>query len=551
MELSEKNRTSIEGQRFQVIVIGGGINGVAIARECARANRRVLLLEQNDFAAGVTSRSTRIIHGGLRYLEHGEIALVRESLRERQRLMQERSHLVRPIQFLLPLGPHSSRSASKVRLGLWLYRKFAGKSPSPIDIGTERARFETMLDSGGKWSLFDFEDAQCEFPERLVAEWLVEAAEAGAVVRNHAQVLAIDVRYGRATGVLIRDLLTGKEERAEAGWIINATGPWVDRVCQRSSIRTHGPMVGGVRGSHVVLPRFATAPNTAVFTEAADGRPIFLLPWNNQILLGTTEVEDRDDPSRTAPSAAEVEYLLTSLHLLFPQAQVSMADVRYAYAGVRPLPFTTKKNAGAVTRRHFLHDHGKEGVLRLISVIGGKLTTAAALARECARKIGISVPEATGVAVLPAGGESSLDDFIDEMASLPGFSEHAASDIAEWHGKRTLPIIQLARINPDMRAPLCPHTHHIVAEAADALRAEFAVTLGDVLLRRVPVAFSACWSEECSHMAAGRIAAAVGWDEKRRRAELERFEAEWHGFLRKPAELTVGDNEDSFQSSNQ
>jgi glycerol-3-phosphate dehydrogenase len=135
--------------------------------------------------------------------------------------------------------------------------------------------------------------------------------------------------------------------------------------------------------------------------------------------------------------------------------------------------------------------------------------------------------------------ESNLDDYIDEIAGLPGLSTHAAEQIAEWHGKRTLPIIQLARTNPDMRATLCPHTNHIAAEAADALRSEFAVTLADVLLRRVPVAFAACWSEECSHTAAGRIAAAVGWDEKRKRAELEAFEAEFHAFLRKPAELTV------------
>jgi glycerol-3-phosphate dehydrogenase len=539
MDLSEKNRTPIDGERFQVIVIGGGINGVAIARECARANRRVLLLEQNDFAAGTTSRSTRVIHGGLRYLEHGEISLVRESLHERQRLLHERSHLVRPIQFLLPLGPDSSRSALKVRLGLWLYRQFGGKPHTPIDVAAERARFESALDAGKSWTVFDFEDAQCEFPERWVAEWLVEAADAGAVVRNHAQVLAIDVRYGRANGVLVRDLLTGKEERAEGAWIINATGPWADRVCQRSSITTHGPMIGGVRGSHVVLPRFPGAPNAAVFSEAVDGRPIFLIPWNDQMLLGTTEVPDRDDPSRTGPSAVEVEYLLNSLRTLLPKSQVSLEDVRYAFAGVRPLPFTAKKNPGAVTRRHFLHDHGKEGVQRLISVIGGKLTTAAALARECARKIGIAVPEPRAISVTSGRIESNLDDFIDEIACLPGLSAHAAERIAEWHGKRTLQIIQLARTNPEMRATICPHSHHIVAEAADALRSEFAVSLADVLLRRVPVAFSACWSEECSHTAAGRIAAAVGWDEKRRRTELEAFETEFHGFLRKPAELTV------------
>ncbi len=539
MELSEKNRPPVHEQRFQVIVIGGGINGVAIARECARAGRRVLLLEQNDFSSGTTSRSTRIIHGGLRYLEHGEIGLVRESLHERQRLLAEHPHLIRPLQFLLALRPDSSRSALKVRLGLWLYGRFAGKARRAVSIGNERDRFESTLDSGGRWSVFEYEDAQCEFPERIVAEWLVEAAEAGAIIRNHAQVLAIDVRYGRATGVLMRDLLTGKEERVEAGWIVNATGPWVDRVCQRSSINTQGPMLGGVRGSHVVLPCFPGAPKTAVFTEAMDKRPIFVLPWNQQILLGTTEVPDRDDPGRTVPSASEVEYLLSSANALFPKANLGIEHVRYAFAGVRPLPFANRKNPGKITRRHFLHDHGKEGVQRLMSVIGGKLTTAASLARECARAIGIPVPEPKTIAVAPASGETNLDDYIDEISGLPGFSEHAAEQIAEWHGRRTLPIIQLARTNPDMRATLCPHTQHIVAEAADALSSEFAVSLADVLLRRVPVAFAACWSDECSHVASGRIAAAVGWDEKRRRTELEAFASEYHAFLRKPAELAV------------
>src|ERR1700730_9715441 len=180
MTLALKPRASLDGQTFHVVVIGGGINGVAVARECARAGKRTLLVEQNDFASGVTSRSTRIIHGGLRYLEHGELNLVRESVRERDRLLRERSHLVHPVHFLLLLNEHSQRSAMKVRVGLWLYQ-----------------RIEPALDAGQRWSMFNYEDAQCEFPERLVAEWLREAIEAGAVVRNHAEVLAVDITHSR------------------------------------------------------------------------------------------------------------------------------------------------------------------------------------------------------------------------------------------------------------------------------------------------------------------------------------------------------------------
>src|SRR5690349_20791067 len=174
MTLAVKPRPSLDGQHFHVVVIGGGINGVAIARECARAGKRTLLVEQNDFASGVTSRSTRIIHGGLRYLEHGEIDLVREAVRERERLLRERSHLIHPVHFLFLLNENSQRSAMKVRAGLWLYQKLAGKKSAPPG-EMELTRVLRALDAGHQWLLLNFEDAQCEFPERLVAEWLTEA----------------------------------------------------------------------------------------------------------------------------------------------------------------------------------------------------------------------------------------------------------------------------------------------------------------------------------------------------------------------------------------
>ena len=169
MNFSGTTRRPLEGQHFQVVVIGGGINGVAIARESARAGRRTLLVEQHDFAAGTTSRSTRMMHGGLRYLEHGEIGLVRESLRERQRLLRERSHLVHPVNFLLALDSKSRRSALSIRTGLWLYRRLGGKPLGANSSKADEYKLERVLDSGRRWSLFSFDDAQCEFPERLVA----------------------------------------------------------------------------------------------------------------------------------------------------------------------------------------------------------------------------------------------------------------------------------------------------------------------------------------------------------------------------------------------
>lgn len=534
MALAVRPRASLETQHFHVVVIGGGINGVAIARECARAGKRTLLVEQNDFACGVTSRATRIIHGGLRYLEHGELGLVRESLRERERLLRERPHLVHPVNFLFLLNEQSRRSAMTVRFGLWMYRKIAGRKAGHLS-EMELARVKQALDAGHRWTLLNYEDGQCEFPERLVAEWMTEASDAGAVIRNHCEVLSIEVTHGRTRAVRVLDSTTGKEQRVEASWVVNCTGPWVDRVCQRSTVKLAGPLIGGIRGSHIILPRFSGAPTVALYSEAPDGRPVFVLPWNEQIMVGTTEVADNDDPAKTAPSQDEIQYLLKVANGLFPKAKISARDIKYAFAGVRPLPATKGRNAGAVTRRHFLHEHSDEGAARLISVIGGKLTTAASLARECARKIGIAVEEPKAVTIGPG---AALDPMIDQevldIAQAGSVSEETARGMLEWHGHRAMDIARMALVSTDLRAPICPHTSHIVAEVVEAYRKECAVTLADVLLRRVPVALGACWSEQCSRDAALRIGAVMGWNDHELGENLESFEMERAAFQHRP-----------------
>jgi glycerol-3-phosphate dehydrogenase len=520
------------GERFDVLVIGGGINGVAIARECARGGKRVLILEQNDFSSGATSRSTRIIHGGLRYLEHGEFALVRESLRERQRLRAERPHLVRPLKFLLAVGAGANHSALAVRTGLWLYVALGAGRPSALN--GEPIHLERLLDAGQRWSVFHYDDAQCEFPERLVAEWLREAIEHGGEARNHSRVLEVEIHDGRATGVRARSLLDGSEFGATAEWIINASGPWADLVCAASGVRTPSPVVGGVRGSHLVLRRFPGAPESAIYTEAVDGRPIFLVPWNRQLLVGSTEVRDDDDPGQTAPGTAEIEYLFASLQRLFPGARLAWSDVRATFAGVRPLPYSPGEKPGAITRRHLLHDHADDGARGMISVVGGKLTTAAALARECARKIGIEVPEpALAAAPSALDIESALAGWSRAAAQRAYIAEASARALVEWHGAGAVEITQAAAVDERQRVPICDHSQHIVAEAVAAVHRECAVNLADILLRRVPVALGECWSDACSRAAARRIGNVLGWSLSRVAREREAFEQERAGFLRR------------------
>ena len=531
-------RPSLDGHHFDVVIVGGGINGVAIALECARAGKRTLLVEKSDFGAGTTSRSSRIIHGGLRYLEHGELGLVRESLRERERLLRTHPHLVRRRKFVLAIRDgRGLRSALAIRAGLFLYGRFA---KSPREVVTPCA-FEDVLQADSDMACFNYEDAQCEFPERLIAEWLGSAIREGAEVRNHTQALEVELSGGAVRGIRLRDELSGEEVIVACDTVINATGPWVDRFCAQARVPPRKRMVGGVRGSHVVLPNFPGAPTNPVYSEAEDGRPIFLLPWNGQLLLGTTEVFDNADPGDAAPSQAEIEYLFDSLHRLMPGNGLSPRDARYAFAGVRPLPYSPGATASNIPRGHQLIDHADDGAQGVVSVVGGKLTTAMRLARDCARKIGIKTGEpAIDVCAAPSsdGICSALRQWAHQVSGVLGVSKDTAYAIAQWHGADALTVTRLAATDRVWRVPICSHTPHILAEVAKAVRHEKAVTLGDILLRRVPVALGACWSAECSREAAEKIGYALGWTLPSIEEELEEFEGERRAFLH-PQEAVV------------
>jgi len=291
-----------------------------------------------------------------------------------------------------------------------------------------------------------------------------------------------------------------------------------------------------VRGSHIVLPKFTGAPDAAVYTEAIDGRPIFVIPWNEQVLVGTTEVADGGDPGQVRSSAEEINYLLGSLRRLFPNLQTSRDDIHYAFAGVRPLPYSPKNSPSDVTRKHYFHDHAAEGAGQMISVIGGKLTTAGSLARECVAKIGARISTSTLTVASGTNADLAMERWVLDVAEAGGIAVDTAHNIVEWYGKRARAVAHVARSSAEMRAQLCPHTRHIVAEAADAFNNECACTLADVLLRRVPVALGACWSSSCSREAATRIGAAMAWSETRVALDLEVFERERDGFLQKASQ---------------
>jgi glycerol-3-phosphate dehydrogenase len=288
-----------------------------------------------------------------------------------------------------------------------------------------------------------------------------------------------------------------------------------------------------------VLSQFPGAPGTALYSQAIDGEPLYIIPWNEQILVGATHIADNSDPGKVAPSADEIDYLQRSVRALFPKARISPGDLRHAYAGIRNLPFDPKGESGRASRPHSIYNHAHENVDRLLSVIGGNLSTATSVAADVLNKIGVRAGELkTTTAVNGAALNLLLDEYVAEVASASGLTEEAARAMVEWHGKRALPIARSARGSFELRTPLCPHTPHIVAEALAAYRDESAVTLSDVLLRRVPVALGPCWSETCSREAAMRIAAVMGWNDDAVGANLETLEMERAAFLQKPRAAT-------------
>ncbi|HKV41843.1 MAG TPA: glycerol-3-phosphate dehydrogenase/oxidase, partial [Blastocatellia bacterium] len=325
---------------FDVIIAGAGINGTGIARDAAMRGLKVLLLDKGDLCAGTTAYSTRLIHGGLRYLEHGEIGLVRESLRERESLLRIAPHLVRPIQLMIPIYRNARRGRAKIRAGMIAYDLLS------IRKSLERHKMlsvpETLdqapgLEPKGLIGAAVYYDAQVEYAERLVVENAMSAREHGARLLTYSRVDRIAVNpiskaTGNELGVDFTDLIDGSTGSVTAPVVINAAGPWVDLVVGKvTSVRQRaGRMIGGTKGSHIIVAGFTGAPNRALYSEArTDGRPFFVIPWTGLYLIGTTDIRYSGDLDRVRADESEIEYLIRATNRLLPAAKLSRESVIY------------------------------------------------------------------------------------------------------------------------------------------------------------------------------------------------------------------------------
>jgi glycerol-3-phosphate dehydrogenase len=516
---------SLVDRTVDLLVIGGGIIGAGIARDAALRGLQVALVEQADFASGTTSRPTRLIHGGLRYLELFDFALVRSDMRERETLLRIASHLVYPLPFLLPLYRPTFLYQLKLRFGMQLYDLLSLDKSLPRRQHLDRAATlaaEPTLDPDGLEGAWRFYDAQVPLVERLVIENLVDASAHGALVLNHASATGYLREGQRVEGATVRDRQSGETLRVRARYTVNATGPWLDRTIAP----IHGeskPLLRLTKGVHLVTRR-ATEHAHVLFAKS-DGRLFFVLPWRDATIIGTTDTDYSGDPGTVAPTADDVRYLQNEARRAFPSAPFD--EIYFTWAGVRALVREEGVTEGEVSRKHALFDHAKrEGIEGVLSVVGGKITAYRAIAEEVVDAVGRAIahvaPSRTALDALPGARPPDL-------AARPGdisLEATTRAHLASIYGARVRDLLDIARSDPSLATPLCPHHRGIEAEVVHAVEREWAHTLGDVLLRRNALGLSACQALDCVDRVADRMGTLLGWDQERRRKEVEAYRRE-------------------------
>ena len=513
----------LDGQLFDLVVIGGGINGAAIARDAALRGLSVLLLEKGDFASGTTSWSTRLIHGGLRYLEHREFGLVRESLRERERLLRNAPHLVQPLPLYIPIYDRSKRGYWTIKAGMTLYDLLSYDKSLPRHTMLSRgSTLEVLpqLDPAGLKGAACYYDAQVAFPERLVIENLLDAAANGGLALNYARVDSLLADGFVARGVTFTDLLTGAHHEVRARATINVAGPWVDQVLRAGQhVDQEKPLIGATKGAHCFISPPASGAFPPIYCEAkSDGRAFFILPWNGLIMIGTTDTRFTGNLDNVMATPEDVDYLIAEARVLLPHAGISADDVLFTYAGVRPLPSTGEGMEAGITRRHFVVDHAPTNC-GLFSIVGGKLTTHRSLAGHAVDTVcdylGAQAPCQTASRPLPGAGEPMYTDH--------PLATETTDRLHSLYGSRARIVIGLGLSDPALLEPLTADSQAIAAEVLFAFQHEQAAKLTDVLLRRMMTAYTPDMGLAIAKSAANVARLHLGWSDDHATAELSAY----------------------------
>lgn len=543
---------------FDVIVVGGGINGIGVFRELALQGLRVLLVERNDFCSGCSAAPSRMIHGGLRYLENGEFDLVREALNERDALLANAPHMVKPLATTIPIRSvfsgllngvagflgfsdrPSSRGALAVKAGLLLYdwttRKRRVLPRHTFRSASETRRLWPALDPRLRFSA-TYYDAWISFPERLGLELVCDTARLApdSVALNYAE-LEPD-----GSGFQIADRAGGQRFGASAKVIVNATGAWLDETVAQlePGAMARDPQVSGTKGSHLILDNEALRQALGghmIFFEHTDGRVCILFPYLGKVLAGSTDIRvERAQRVRCEPE--EASYIIDALRAVFPAIAISSDDVVYSFSGIRPLPKSDHVFTGRISRGHFVHRI--DAPVPQFCMVGGKWTTFRAFAEQAADAVLNELQRERRVATesLPIGGGAGFGDgtrLVDDLIATHGVERRRAQHLAETYGTRAREVMAFCAARPD-DIRLSDTTCVTTAEIVYLIRHEFVIGLSDLLQRRTSLAIRGLVSSLLVARIGELLARERGWDETRLRAEIDGFAAEldhYHGVSR-------------------
>jgi len=524
----KRNFDAAAKETFDLIVVGGGIIGTGIARDAALRGLRTLIVDKVDFAYGTTSRSSRLIHGGLRYLKRFELGLVRQDLRERDVLLSIAPHLVHPLPFIIPLTSGSPLQRVALPFGLMLYDLLFFRKSLPSHRRLTRREtldFEPGLEPKGLLGSYLYHDCQVPFAERLCLENALSAAEHGATILNHAKVTGFLRDGNSVSGVVVQDQLSGEMYQMKARIVVSATGHWVDSVREMLG-KGSSPMIRRTKGIHLLTPKFSH--NAVVLFALADGRLFFVIPWQNYSLIGTTDTDYTGDLDAIEAEANDVAYLLKEVQRIFPN--VGSGDIFYTSAGLRALARSKSKRPGDVSRSHKLVDHEREDSIGgFVSVLGGKITAYRAVAEQTVdmvcHKLSAKAPCITAEVPLP-GAPMVPQQSLQQAANERGLTLDTVSHLASLYGSRFSQVLDILNRNPKGAQRLCPHSQDILAQVQHAVEQEGALTIEDFLLRRSAIGLSPCQGLDALNSVASEMGRLLGWSDAEQQRQVDAYRSQ-------------------------
>jgi glycerol-3-phosphate dehydrogenase len=509
----QRDFKSIANKDYDVIVVGGGIVGAGVARDTTLRGLNTLLLEKEDFGYGTTSRSTRLIHGGLRYLRQLEFGLVRQDLSEREVLLRIAPHLVHPLTFLIPIS--STFFNFVMLMGVILYDLISFDKTLPNHKYLNKKKTleqEPGMKVNNLQGSYVYYDCQVPYPERLNLETALSAAENGATVVNHARVTKLLKEGNRITGVEVRDEISGETLQAKGKLVVNAAGHWVDQV-KEMVFQNKPPYLLRTKGIHIIIPKVSN--NALVLFSPTDSRLFFVIPWEGFSLVGTTDTVYTDNLDAVCATNEDVKYLVEGLHLAYPDVKIE--DVYYTTAGLRSLALKPGKKASDTSRSHELIDHKKKDSLEgMVTILGGKITAYRAVARDAAdmvsRKLGNKARCTTGNNTLP-GAPALGQEEIDWLVKKECLPEEVITNLAHLYGSRCRKVLDLIKQDERGKNQIISGGPDIIAQIWYAVKEEYCLTVSDFMIRRSALGFRKDQGIDAAKVVATEMKGMLNWSE--------------------------------------